>query len=40
MKHKPEQTKIDFTEADFEQMNNEVIAGHDSYVAGTKYLGR
>ena len=36
MKHQPEQNKIDFAEADFEQMNNEVIAVHGSYVIGTK----
>ena len=35
MEHRPGQTKIDFTEADFEQMNNEVIAARGSYIAGT-----
>ncbi len=36
MKHRLEQTKTDFTEADFEQFNNEVAAYQGSYVAGTK----
>ena len=36
MKHRPEQAKINFTRADFEQMSNEVIIERGSYVAGTK----
>ena len=36
MKHRPEQAKIDFTRADFEQVNNEVIIERGSYIAGTK----
>ncbi len=36
MKHRPEQAKIDFTRADFEQMSNEVIIERGSYIAGTK----
>jgi hypothetical protein len=36
MKHRPEQAKIDFTRADFEQVNNEVIIERGLYIAGTK----
>ncbi len=36
MKHRPEQAKIDFTRADFEQVNNEVIIERGSYIAETK----
>ena len=38
MKHRPEQAKIDFTRTDFEQVNNEVIIEHGSYIAGTKKI--
>jgi len=36
MKHRPEQAKIDFARADFEQVNNGVIIERGLYIAGTK----